>query len=201
MVTWGGFPLEVAGRALPLPYALLEQLPGFSSLSLLYRLATVSGLMLAVLADGARARWAVLVLAEVALVSPARHLPAVTPLPPLPAAATLATLEPGALVNLPIASGRSYLFQQTVHRHPLAGSLNAGANRAALRLLAEARRAARGAGTVEAVVDEARTSGIRYVAVHRHRLVDESFVTAARQIKATFPMVAEDEEMAVYRIW
>lgn len=196
-----GFPLAVHGRALPLPYALLEKLPGFSSLSLLYRLATVSALMLAVLADRARPAWAALVLAEVALVSPARHLPDVTPLPPAGAVLALRAAPDGVVLNLPVMAGRNFLYEQTLHEKPVAGSLNTGLNRAGLRVLSAGRKLRGGDVDLPTFVGIARTEGVRYVVFHKDTLMEEGLWNAWKGIREKFGPIAEDDRAAVYQLW
>ncbi len=201
VVVVNGFPLNVAGRALPLPYGIIEDLPGFSSLSLLYRLATVSALLLAVLADRARPAWALLVLAEVALASPARDLPGVTPLQDPGAVRVLAELPDGIVVNLPVLAGRNFLFEQTIHEKPVAGSLNSGINRAGLRVIAAGRKLRSGDLEKEAFVEIARAEGVRYVVLHKNMLMDETFVTAWNGIRRAFEPLAEDERTVIYQLW
>ncbi len=196
-----GFPAAVAGRALPLPYALLERLPGFDALSLLYRLATVSALTLALLADRARPAWALAVLAEIALLSPARDLPHVSPVPDPGALAVLASLPPGFVVNLPVLAGRNFLYEQTLHEKAVAGSLNSGANRAGLQVLAAGRHLRTATIDKPAFVDTAREAGVRYVVFHKNMLMAESFVTAWTGIRQNFTPLAEDPRIAVYQLW
>ncbi len=141
-----GQPLIVAGtRAIPLPYLLLENLPGFSSLSLLYRLAQLPALCFALLAArgvaGRTRRPAVLgmllalaVFAELRLVSPTRGLPAVADATPAPPISALALAPAGAVMNFPVVGGRRYLYEQTVHGKPLAGALNFPNNGASRRV-------------------------------------------------------------------
>ncbi|MDP2305198.1 MAG: hypothetical protein Q8P18_04145 [Pseudomonadota bacterium] len=201
VVVINGFPLNVAGRALPLPYAIVEDLPGFSSLSLLYRLATVSALLLAVLADRARPAWALLVLAEVVLVSPARALPGVTTLPDQGAVSVLADRPDGIVMNLPVLAGRNFLFEQTIHEKPVAGSLNSGINRVGLRVVAAGRRLRSGEIDKPAFVEVARAEGVRYVVLHKSMLMDETFVTAWTGIRRAFEPISEDERVVVYQLW
>lgn len=201
VVVVDGFPLSVGGRALPLPYALLERLPGFSSLSLLYRLATVSALLLAVLADRARPAWAALVLAEVTLLSPARHLPDIAPIPAPGPVALLRDLPEGIVVNLPVLAGRNFLFEQTIHEKAVAGSLNSGANRAGLRVLAAGRKLRAGTLDATAFTSVAREEGVRYVVFHKNILMEETFVTAWTGIRRSFSPIAEDDRVAVYQLW
>ncbi len=205
VVTAGGMPLEVAGRALPLPYALLERLPGFASLSLLYRLATLSALALALLASRVqgRAAWALIpaFLLEVRLASPVAGLPDVSPLPESPALEALARAPAGAVVNLPVVAGRNYLWEQTVHGKPFCGSLNSGANRAALRVVRAARELRTGEGDLDALVATARAEGVRYVVVHQHVLADELFVGAITALRKNVRPLSDDGRVVVYSLW
>ncbi len=201
VVVINGFPYNVAGRALPLPYAIIESLPGFASLSLLYRLATVSALLLAVLADRARPAWALLIALEVALLSPARTLPEVAPVPPSAPLAALRELPEGIVVNLPVLAGRNFLFEQTLHAKPIAGSLNSGINRAGLRVLAAGRKLRTNEIDAVAFTSIAKEAGVRYVVFHKNILMAESFVTAVTGIRRSFAPIAEDDRVAIYRFW
>ncbi len=201
VVVIDGFPASVGGRALPLPYAALERLPGFSSLSLLYRLATVSALLLALLADRAKPWWAAVVVAEVALLSPARNLPDVAEVPVSEPIAALRDEPDGIVVNLPVLAGRNFLFEQTIHGKPVAGSLNSGMNRAGLRVLAAGRKLRAGEIDAVAFTSVAKEEGVRYVVFHKNMLMAETFVTAWTGIRRAFTPLAEDERVAVYRLW
>lgn len=201
VVVWDGMPLSVAGRALPLPYALIEEIPGFASLSLLYRVATVTALLVAVLADRARPFWAALVLAEVLLLSPVRSLPDVSRVPEAGPVAALRELPEGIVVNLPVLAGRNFLFEQTLHEQPVAGSLNSGMNKPGLKVLSAARKLRAGELDHAAFVGIARDNRIRYVVVHKNILMAESFVTAVTGIRRSFEPFAEDDDFAVYRLW
>jgi MYXO-CTERM domain-containing protein len=209
VLVWGGMPLELAGRALPLPWRLIEDLPGFAGLSLLWRLALAPVLALGLLADRAAARlppWvaafaAALVLSEALLLSPAVGLPAVSPVPRSPALEALASAPPGAVLNLPVAADRSYLYEQVVHRHPLAAGLNSGANRGALELLATLRLRREGRLDDAAVLDAARQRGIRYVVIHRGQLVAETFLPALGALRDRGEPMAQDEAVEIRALW
>jgi hypothetical protein len=120
--------------AVPLPFFLVERLPGFNSLSLVFRFMELPALGLAVLADvgfcGLTQRaWlrpllAVLVFAELRLVSPVHCLPAASDATPDPSLAALREADKGAVVNFPVVGGRRYLYEQTIHHQPVAGTLN-----------------------------------------------------------------------------
>ncbi len=201
VVVLDGFPASAGGRALPLPYAALEPLPGFDALSLLYRLATVGALCLAVIADRAP-RWvALLVALEVRFASSARGLPHVVDVPVTDAVAELRDRPDGAVLNLPVQAGRNFLFEQTIHGKPVCGSLNSGANRAGLRVLLAARKMRAGELTKAELVAVARQEGVRYVVVHKNMLAAETFVPATTGIRRAFVAVAEDERTLVYALW
>lgn len=201
VVVINGFPVSLHGKALPLPYSLLEKFPGFGSLSLLYRLASISVLLLALLADRAPGRWALLVLAEALLLSPARHLPQISTVPSLPAAETLATLPPGAVMNVPIVPGHNFLYEQILHHKPVVGSLNTSVNRPGLQILTAARKLRLQKGTKEELISIAKESDIRYLVQHKNVLAPEAFLTATVAISQNFPNVAEDPKLVVYQLW
>ncbi len=196
-----GFPFALGGRAIPLPYAALEGLPGFSSLSLLYRLAALGVLGVAVLADRGKPAFALLVLAEVYLLSPARHLPELTPIPELPAALVLATEPEGAVVNVPVVPGRNFLYEQVLHHKPVTGSLNTSVNRSGLQVLAAARKMRSGELTLSGFVAVAQGLGVRYVVQHKNVMAPEAFLSAILAITRNFEPIAQDDKIAVYRLW
>lgn len=206
VVVIDGFPLAIRGRAIPLPYLAIEGLPGFNTLSLLYRIAGVSAMSLAVLADRAivgrlSPLFALLVGLETALVSPAHGLPAVSNVPHSPALQELAAAPDGAIINLPIAASRTYMFEQTVHHKPLASSLNTGANQASLRVLTAARRVKAGLMSTQDVADVALGERVRYVVIHKNLLITEPFTDATSVIRQSFPLIAEDATVRVYALY
>jgi len=130
------------GLAVPLPYFLLERLPGFGSLSLLFRLAIVPALVLSLIAAGAvvgRSRRFVIgavavLLVESLFVAPTAGLPSVESSEIPQPLWELADAPAGAVMNYPLAGGRPYLYEQTVHRKPIAGRLNFPNNRASMAI-------------------------------------------------------------------
>jgi hypothetical protein len=199
----------VAGRALPLPYALLEGWPGFDALSLLYRLSTTTALCLAVLADRSAARWsgrvviavALLVLAEVRFLSPVAGLPEVTRLPARPALTALADAPPGAVLNLPVRAGMNFLDEQLVHGKPVCGALNSSVNLAGLKVLDAAGKLRRKEVSAEDVARVARANGVRYVVLHGGVLGDDVFVGASTALRGAFPRLSADDRVAVHQLW
>ena len=204
-----GLPLELAGRALPLPWRLFEGLPGFSGLSLLWRLALAPLLALALLADRAAATLpvrtaavaAVLVVLEAQLLSPAAGLPAVSPVPRYPALEALALAPSGAVLNMPVAANRSYLYEQVVHGQPLAAGLNSGASREALELLAQLRELRDDPPGPGTVAQAARRQGVRYVVVHRGQLVAEVFLPALAVVRSQGTLLAQHESVEIWALW
>lgn len=201
-----GFPVSLKGRAIPLPYLLLEKLPGFDALSLLYRVSGAAVLALAAMAERALPRnedprkgvaAAAAVALEFLLVGPTAGLPEVSEVPTSTALEVLAAAPDGAVVNLPVSAGRAYLYEQVLHEKALAASLNTGANRAALEVLA----AARSSEDADEVAATAREQGVRYVVVHKDLLIAEAFVRSAGMIRAHFVLLAEDERVRIYQIY
>ncbi len=219
VVVLDGAPLIVmADRAVPMPYILVERLPGFRSLSLLWRLGQAPALALAMLASAAvagRARWvaavaSVVVLAESRLLSPVGW-PGTAPAAFDPAIEALADAPAGAVLNFPVVGGRPYLYEQTRHEHPVAGTLNFPNNPAGRRtwkamldaadLPAEERRAR--------VSAAARKTGVRYLVVHvdpmaRPDMHDDA-VRAVRDAFPPLPVAGRDAgpgaPVQVYPLW
>ena len=202
VLVWGGRPLALGARdiGLPMPYLALEPLPGFGSLSLLWRLSTGTALALAVIADRLSPWWATVVVAEVLAVSPAADLPQVTPLPQTAALAALDEAD-GAVVNLPPTAARSYLYEQVVHGHPVVGSLNTGTNVAGLSILRAARAIREGEEPPQHLEEIARSFGVRWVVWHRDVLMDDSVLEAAGTIRKVADVVAEDDRVRVIRLY
>lgn len=201
VLVWGGGPVPWHGRSLPLPYAALEGLPGFSGLSLLYRIATLAPLALGLLADRAPAWLAPLLVAETLLVSPARHLPAVSPAATPAALTALAAAPDGAAISLPAGFARTRLYEQTVHGHPLTASLNSGMTPAGLKVLAACRKVVDTRGTWEDVVTTARAVGVRYVIVRRGVPIEATFQTSMRALRDHATVLAEDDAVRVYQLY
>ena len=199
--------------AVPLPYFLLEGAPGFSGLSLLYRLGMLPALGLAVLAASAVARrpnlapgLAALIAVELLWLSPMRGLPSMTPTVAEAPIQWLAEAPDGAVMNFPVVGGRGYLFEQTVHGKPVAASLNFPNNEASRRVWSAAIKAAADKQPAEAVRrkvgEAARRQKIRYLVVHhdadaRPDMHDD----AVRAIAGAFTVAAESPAVQVYALW
>ena len=207
-----GAPLILARRlAVPLPWFLIEEWPGLRGLTLLWRLAQLPALCLSVLAalalrDRPRGAWIALalVLAEVRWASPARGLPMHADATPSPVLAALAAAPGGAVMNFPVTGGMAVLWEQTVHGHPLAGSLNFPNNPAARKVwkVMLAHRGDPPEAFRAAVGEAARREGIRYLLVHldpwaRPDMHDD----AVRAVKAAVEPIAEADGLRVYPLW
>ncbi len=207
-----GAPVILAGRrAVPLPYLLVESLPGFSSLSLLWRLAQLGTLAIAVLAARAVERpvfaWgiALLALAETLLLSPVAGFPRHFDATVSDGIRVLAEAPPGAVMNFPVVGARAYLWEQTVHQKPLTGTLNFPNNNASRRVWKAAieHEKATPEAMREAVGAAARAADVRYLVVHvdARAFDDDMHTGAVRAIKAAFEPIHESASMRVYRFW
>ncbi len=198
-----GAPLDVGGRAVVLPWRALETLPGLRALSLLWRLGQLPALCVAVLAGLGAARWragpwivAPLALAEIALASPVRGLPAHVDGTPTPVARALADAPAGAVLVYPPSTGRRALWDQVTHRHPLLGSVNfAGSARADAFWAALARDPAQ-------VGVHARAADIRYLVVRSDPWVRPDPRDAqVRALRRDLAPLAATPDARVYRLW
>ncbi|MFZ5476987.1 MAG: hypothetical protein ACOZNI_09460 [Myxococcota bacterium] len=204
-----GEPVILPGRlAIPLPYFLLEKLPGFASLSLVWRLSQGAVLAVAVLAArGAPSRLApavaVAMLMETRFVAP-MGLPETTDARiPAPVDA-LAAAEPGAVMLFPVVGGRAYLYEQTRHGKPLCASLNFPNNAASKKVWTAilAHRDEAPAALRSEVSQRARAVGIRYLLAHddpgaRRDMHDQAMLAVRR----TWTPVAEGDGVQVFQLW
>jgi len=217
LARFGQAVIVMGDRAVPLPYILIEGLPGFSSLSLLYRLALGPALAVALLAAvgvagrSHRVVGAVIVvmLLEGRVLSPLGHLPDTVDARVAPAIHALAEAPDGAVMNFPVVGGRKYLYEQTVHRKPVAGSLNFPNNLAAQRVWR----------TMLEVVDEepaefrshvgsvAKSVGIRYLVVHVDAMArPDMHDRAVVMVKQSMDLLGGEEALGVspvrvYALW
>ncbi len=207
-----GAPVILSGRrAIPLPYLLVEPLPGLSSLSLLWRLAQLGTLALAVLAARGSERpvlaWLIAGtgLAETLLVSPVAGFPRHFDATVSDGVHALADAPPGAVMNFPVVGARAYLWEQTIHEKPLTGTLNFPNNNAARKVWKAAIEHENASPEVmrEAVVAAARAADVRYLVVHvdARAFDDDMHTGAVRAMKAAFEPMHESSSMRVYRFW
>ncbi len=204
-----GAPVILSGRlAIPLPYLLIEQLPAFASLSLLWRLAQLTTLALSVIASRSSLRLGSLVgvaaIVEALLISPMRggagHADG-----RIDNAIVALVAEPdGAVMNFPVVGGRAYLYEQTAHRKPLTAGLNFPNNNASRRVWkaildhqgepAETLRAAAAAA--------AQKGGVRYLVVHIDPMAHpDMHDSAVRALKAAMLPISDGGAVRVYRFY
>ncbi|MCB9777370.1 MAG: hypothetical protein H6742_02260 [Alphaproteobacteria bacterium] len=211
-------------KAIPMPYLLLERLPGFSGLSLLYRLGQAPALGLALLggigvASLPRAALlspllAVAVLVDGRFLVPLGALPTAVDVRPPPAIVSLAAAPDGAVVNFPVVGGRAYLYEQTIHQKPMIGTLNFPNDRTGMRLWQAAVAAVRDSEGADGQVDldrfreqvasRAEKLGVRYVAVHRDPFArPDMHDEAVAVIQRAFPALSApaDADVQVYALW
>lgn len=196
----GSAVLLPGNLGVPLPYFLIERLPGFSSLSLVWRLAVLPALAIALLASRAPVsrRWLALAgVVEILVASPMRGGPDAAPLPdPAPFRAIAAGPE-GAVLNWPVEGGRPYLYEQTLHGRPLAATLNFPANEAARRVWADLRDRPGDAGLATA-----RKHGIRWLVVHEDAdAAPGPYDSVVSAIAASGEPYASGVDVRIYRLW
>ena len=170
-------PVLLAGNlAVPLPYFLIESFAGFRELALPWKLAVGPAIMLAMLAgvavDQRGNRVALLstflVVLEVNWLSPTSELARSVGTKPEASLLALADAPPGAVINYPLRAGRPYMFEQTVHSKPVAGSLHHVANEHAMRLWGRILIESQSDPDTfhRAVSSTAERLGIRYLVIH-----------------------------------
>jgi hypothetical protein len=210
VMVWDGQPLGIGALAntLPLPYAAIEPIPGFNSLSLLFRLGILTSLALSVLADGARVPWLLLVVLEFCFFAPTHDFPDHTPVSQTGALSILGTQSPQQMsngpegvMNLPPSASSSYLFEQSVHGHPIVGSLNASINPKGVGLLNTARELHKGLTDYQSFVKKAKDSRIRWVVIHEAVLMDDRYIAPTLAIKRNATLIIEQDEFAIFAIY
>jgi hypothetical protein len=162
--------------AIPLPFYLLEGLPGFVALSLPWKFALGPVIALALLSglalDLRGRRLCLIAIAAMCLesrvLSPAAEIPALAEVVDDPVLAGLRAAPKGAVMNYPLPPGRQYLAEQIIHEKPIAGTLNHVANRQAMRLWGRIRaESKRDPDTFHRTVSStAKRLGIRYLVIH-----------------------------------
>lgn len=207
VLTTGGAPLILPGRrAVPLPYFLVDGVPPFNALSLVWKLGWTAQIGVALAAAQGAAvlaawrpgtRWPLVAaaLAEAAWVAPTRGLPGhVDASPPAPIV-QLRDEPPGAVMTWPLIGGLPTLYEQVAHGHAIAGTLNFPASKGAWKVI---RAVPSGR---EAALAVARQAGVRYVVLHLDAPTagDESGLAPADW--AGFPVLAEDARVRVLRLW
>ena len=214
VLTAGGAPVILSGRrAVPLPYFLLEKLPPFNTLSLLWKLAWAAEIGVALSAArglaallktrgsltllGAVVTGVVLggVALEAAFVAPTRGLPrSVDASIPEPIQALQGEPD-GTVMTWPLIGGLPTLYEQVAHHKMVAGTLNFPASKNAWKVT----RAVQSGR--ESTLAIARQAGIRYVVLH----LDATMIGDESGLQLSdwdhFPVLAEDSRVRVLRLW
>lgn len=196
-----GAPVLLPGDlGIPLPWFVVERLPGLSSLSLLYRLAVLPALGVALLASLAlRGRQALVLTAagalEILLLSPMAGGPDAAPLPEAAPLRALADGPEGAVMSWPAVPGRAYIYEATLHQRPVAASLNFPVNRAS--------RAVLGALDDPAQLSRvARQRGVRFLVVHDDDFaLPDEHTAAIHALEERATPYAVGEGIRVYTLW
>jgi hypothetical protein len=198
VLSWG------PGDSGMLPYGLVEDLPGFRSLSLVWRLAGGAALAIA-MATAAATRGTprnvvitiVLLLIEVFAWSPVRgempHVNGTT----LSAMTQLRSAPPGAVLTLPASQQKVDLWLQTQHHHPVTGGINQ-------RRSAAAQTWVNNANTTPwpEVTHQAKEIDLRYIIVHQsERLRTSRDRVLAHRLQKHATRISRGERWAVYAVW
>lgn len=192
---------------IPLPFFVLERLPFFSSLTLLYRLSWVAIVALIVLTTyhvpkRALALWCILVMAEFAWLSPNRDLPAYSDASIVMQLEPMGSFPEGSVAHYPLAGGQPHMLASLIHQHPIAATLNFSSNATMSRFL----NALDGIQTEDLelfrtqVTQIASQKGIRYwiIDLDSNVMPDNHWHTVER-VRKTFPIVLSlDSTNSVY---
>ena len=189
-------PVLIGGLGVPLPYILVESLPLFDHLTLLYRLSWVP--MVCVIGFAVH-HWTsrrpllyLIAIVETMLVSPVRAVPSCTDLSFVQKVTVLQDSPDGVVGLYPLAGGRPYMTSQIWHGKPLATTLNFPANEASLRVL----RTIRENESVEVslfrmrVQEIAKRRGIRYWIVDGDESVmPDEYHKGVQRLTDAFPVL------------
>lgn len=182
---------------IPLPFFLLERLPFFSSLTLLYRLSWVPIVALIVLTTYHVPKrfltlWSIVVVAEFAWLSPNRDLPAYSDVSIVKQLEPMRSLPDGGVAHYPLAGGQPHMLASLIHQHPIAATLNFSSNSTMSRFLKTLDGIQTGDSETfrSQVIQIARQKGIRYwiIDVNSNVMPDNHWHTVER-VRTTFPIV------------
>lgn len=211
-----GHPFLIQGAlAIPLPYFLLEPLPIFSSMTLLYRLSWMPILGVILLSVwivehhlSKKYFWCMMLLMDSLFCNPNRNLPEFSRLfePGLQENLLwLAEQESGAVVHYPLVGGRPYLFWQSIHRHPVAGMLNSPINSSYAKLLdfLEYRANYSSKTWVNELSEIAKRQGIRYWIVDLDpKIMPDHYFSHIQFVVANFPSYSDEKtHIQIVQLW
>ena len=186
----------------PLPYFILEHLPLFDHLTLLYRLSWVPIVVCTALATQywsqqyKRVGWALFGLAclEMHVLSPVRDAPHCSQVDWYSSIVELEESPSGGVGFYPLAGGRPYMITSMLHNHPIASTLNYPANGASLAVLSSMRdlEAESDAVFIESVRKIAKKRGIRYWIVNSDSVaMPDAFFKGIHRSVELFPIIVE----------
>ena len=186
------------------PYGWVDDLPGFSNLSLVWRLASGAGLAAALLAALAtRGRpWACglvagAVLLESVFVAPTAGGVATSNTSPLAVYTALKDAPRGAVLTLPLSAAHADLWRQTQHSQPITATINRRRSAEAVAWAASAETASW--PELQAAAEE---QDLRYVMVYQSRALQSSTDRfLAHQLQTHGQRLATDNRWTAYALW
>ena len=193
---------------IPLPYFLFEFLPGFSGLTLLYRLAFVPMLCIALVTPRGLSNKSLLLvgglwLCEQSLLSPDRDIPSFTAVPTAEEWGSLKEAPAGGVAHYPIVGGTETLYLQTIHQKPVAGTLNFVWSRATEKIVRTAQKSDTSTEMVRRVGNVARQTGLRYLVIDTDQsIMPDMYTKTIRQMQTHFPTVGSAKnDYIVLQLW
>ena len=199
-----GEPLVVAGLAFPLPFWLIENAPGFSELSLVFRFALLGQLALVFLnARGVPSPlWAALVLVLVVLERPlaTSYGPShsVIELSHREAMVKLREAPAGSVMQVPVAGGTPQLYWQTLHQKPVVGQLNSSGNARSIQLL----KLATEQPAIELFQRRARQLDIRYLLISdRPSLPPREWSSGVSWLETQLSPLVREPGLVILQLW
>jgi len=187
-----------------LPYGLVNDWPGLSSLSLIWRLSGGAALAAALLAaaatEGRTPRIIALGLAivfECAFFAPTAGGVAVSTVAPSATLKLLSTQPPGAVITLPADANHPDLWRQTQHGQPITSNINIRRSTAAAKWIHSAENTG-----WDGLLESAREQGFRYILVHQSRSLrtgGDRFLAA--KLRDHGQSMGKDERWNFYALW
>ena len=194
-------PVLIAGLGIPLPYILLESLPFFDHLTLLYRLSWIPLVcMIGFAVHSWKTKyWMLFGLSfiESVVASPVRKLPTCTDVSFVQQISVLKEVPEGIVGFYPLAGGRPYMASQIWHDKPLATTLNFPANEAALHVLRTIQENESVDETLfrTRVLSIAKRRGIRYWVVDGDESVmPDEYHKGVHRLRDAFPVLFTVEQ-------
>ena len=197
----GGEPVVFgADWGMPLPYLLLENLYGFSGLSLLFRWGFVPMLGLGMMVSIGCSRRAALILGiliglENRVLSPVKDLPAFAETQNAEGMKLLQAAPAGSAGTLPITGGRKTLYWQTIHQKPMLVGLNFASNSTFRRFLDQGMALQKKKDFKQQIEQMARQKGIRYLIINLDpTIMPDQYFGLMRKLQNDFPSLIEAEK-------